>query len=127
MHARDGVEEDVLGARCGERELADVVREVEVDVVDPVGAVQPERHVLEPPSEVTEPGQPLGDERPQVREVEGDIETTGVEDREAADVPCLPRRLEPEEGRVEAGQLDRTGGCHRVSPGCRRAGCGPSR
>lgn len=127
MDPGDGVEENLLRPGLGEGQLAHVVLEVEVDVVDPVGAVEAERDVLEPAAEVTEPGQPLGDERPQVREVEGDIETAGVEDREAADVPCLPRRLEPEEGRVEAGQLDRTGGCHHVSHGCRRAWCGPSR
>jgi hypothetical protein len=92
--------------RRDQRELADVEVQVEVLVVEPVGVVQPERDLHEPPAHRREQRQPLCQERLDVGA--GDRAARAgrrVEDRQPAHVPGLARRLEREELRVQAREL----------------------
>jgi hypothetical protein len=96
----------LVARRRRQRELAHVVLEIEVRVVDPVGVVEPERDRLQPPAERRQQGQALGDEGEDIAELERSGGTCGgIEDGQAADVTGLARILESEELRVEAGEL----------------------
>jgi hypothetical protein len=103
---RDLLGELLVASRRGQAELAHVEVQVEVEVVDPVGIVEAERHLLQAPAQRRQQRQALGDQRLDVgeREVPG-RRRRRVEDRDARDVPALARRLEREELRVEARQL----------------------
>ena len=51
-----------VGPRRRQGDLANVELEVEVRVVDPVGVVEVERHLRQPPPERRHEGEPLGDQ-----------------------------------------------------------------
>jgi hypothetical protein len=95
-----------LGARRRDRGLAHVVVEVEVGVLDPVGQVEAERHLDEPPAEGRQQVQPLGDDRPQALRADRPVgRGRRVVDAQDPDVPERARRLDAQELRVERRQL----------------------
>ena len=67
---RDLLGELLVGPGRRQGELADVEVEVEVAVVDPVGVVEPERHLGEAPAHRRQQRQPLGDHLLHVGELE---------------------------------------------------------
>ena len=99
----------LVAGRRRERELADVVLEIEVGVVDPVGVVEPQRHRFQAPAKRGQQRQALGDERLQVVELEPARRPGArIEHGECADMTGLARALQREELRVETGQLAHT-------------------
>ncbi|HTT00206.1 MAG TPA: wax ester/triacylglycerol synthase domain-containing protein, partial [Streptosporangiaceae bacterium] len=102
-----------LGVRpgAGQRELADVVLDVEVRVVDPVRLVQAERHAPQLAAQHRDQRQPL----PQHLGQPGQGQRLGrlprVQDAHPAHVAGGVRRLQGEERRVQAGEL-----LHRGAP-----------
>ncbi len=94
-----------IGARARQRDLPDVVLDVEVRVVDPVGLVQAERHVEQLAPEYGHERQPFGHDlgEPGQRERLGGV--AGVEQAQPANVPGGVGRLQGEEGGIETGEL----------------------
>ena len=75
-----------------QRQLADVVLEIEVRIVDPVRVVERERHFLQPPAEGWQQRQPLGDHVVDVGELEAAVGARArIEHSHAADVSSLAR------------------------------------
>ena len=107
-------------ARRGEADVAHVVVEVEVGVVDPVRVVEFERHLDQPAAHRLEPP----DEG--VESVVSGLERIEVAvrplvDGEPADVSVGIGRLHVEETRIEAGQLFHV---RSLAPACRQRHCG---
>ena len=106
----------VVGAGRGHRAVPDVEVEVEVGVGDPVGMVEPERHLDQPPPQRLELVQPVGELATPGR-VGREVGVVGpLEDQQLADVQELVVVLEIEEGRVQTGQLLHGGGPPRRRP-----------
>ena len=111
---------DLLGelrirGRRGQRQLAHVVLQVEVRVVDPVGVVEPERNLGEAPAQRGQQRQPVDQQVLEVGALEPAAGRRGrVDHRHAGDVPVLAWGLQREELRVEGGELA------HVGPGDRR-------
>jgi hypothetical protein len=80
--------------------------QVEVRVLDPVGQIDPERHLHEAPAERRQQVQPLPDQPADVlhRQLTARRRRRVVHG-EAADVPVRPRRLDGEELGVERREL----------------------
>jgi hypothetical protein len=96
----------------GERELADVVAQVEVVVGHPVGPVEVERHLGQARREGRDEVQPLVEQALDVLEGDLALRRRGrVDDRQRADVAVVAVGLEREELRVEGRQL-----LHRLRP-----------
>jgi hypothetical protein len=108
---RDLLAELRVGAGWGQRDLARVELEVEVGILHPVGGVEVERDLRQPPSKRRNQRQPLGDH---ALEVENRHRAAGrggsIEDREASHMPVVTRVLEGEELLVQGGEL-----AHRCS------------
>jgi hypothetical protein len=103
---RDLVGELGVVARRGERHLTHVVAEVDLGLLDPVGMVEPERDVREPPPQRRELRAALGQQPRHLEAAEDAVRRRRrVEHRKTADVPRLAWVLKREELRVEAGQL----------------------
>jgi len=103
---RDLLGELRIAARLGERQLADVVVEVEVGVVDPVRVVEAERHLAHAPAQRRQEREPVADQRAHLLAAEAAARRRrGVEDRETRDVPGVAAALQREELRVEASEL----------------------
>jgi hypothetical protein len=95
--------------RRRDRELADVVLEVELGIVDPVGIVEPQRDRFQPPAERGQQRKPLGDHVVDVGELEPSVwPRAWVEHGETANVASLTGRLQRQELRVKSGQLPHT-------------------
>ena len=97
-----------LGVGAGRRQgqLAHVEVEIEVRVVEPVGVVEPEGHLHQPPPERRQQRQPFRDQVLDVGQLEPPARRGGwIQDRQPRHVARLPGRLEREELGVEAGQL----------------------
>jgi hypothetical protein len=80
----------LLGPAGRQRELTDVEVEVEVGIVQPVGVVEPERDLDQPPAQRRQQGQPLFHQAVDV--LEGELPARrgrGVEDRQPGDVARL--------------------------------------
>jgi hypothetical protein len=93
-------------ARGGQGELAHVEVEVEVDVVDPVGIVEPERHLGRTPAQGRQQRQPLGQKQLDVLDRQlAPRRGRRVEDGQAGHMAVLARVLQRQELRVEAGEL----------------------
>ena len=104
--AGDLLGELLLAAGGRQRQLAHVVAEIEVLVVDPVRVIEPERHRREAPAERRQQVQALGDELLQAGRVEHAAGCRrGVVDRKPAHVAEVAAVLQCEELRVEARQL----------------------
>jgi hypothetical protein len=104
--ARARLGEAGLVAGRGHRGLADVEVEVELRVLDPVGVIESERHLGQPPAKHGQHREPLGDQPAEVCDLDlAPGRTRRVIDRQPADVAEGARVLEREELRVEAGQL----------------------
>ena len=98
--ARHLVAELVGGSRGREADVADVVVEIEVGVVDPVRMIEPERNVDEAPAHRRQ----MTDERAEtlVHDVERlEIGRRPLVDRNGVDVPVRVRRLHVQEARIE--------------------------
>jgi hypothetical protein len=91
------------GARQGD--LADVVLDVEVTVVDPVGLVQAERHIQQLAPEHGHQRQPLGHDLGEPGQSQRLGRGTGIEDAQPPDVAGGIGRLEGEERGIHAGEL----------------------
>ena len=102
---------DLLGelrirGRRGQRQLAHVVLQVEVRVVDPVRVVEPERDLLQAPSEGLQQREPVRHQPLHIRQLESTIRPGArIQHRERAHMPGLARRLQRQELRVESCQL----------------------
>jgi len=87
-------------------QLPNVEVEVEPRVVYPVGVIQAERNLGQPPAQRRQQGKPFEDQSFDVGQGES---TAGrrrrIEYRESRHVPALPRVLERQELRVEAREL----------------------
>jgi hypothetical protein len=89
---RDRLGQLAVVARRRHRALTDVEVDVEVGVVDPVGVIEPERHLDELAPERRQQVQPAADDPADVRDLDGASRgRRGVEDREAAHVPVGAR------------------------------------
>ena len=103
---RDLLGQHPLVAGRGQRELADVEVEVEVRVVDPVGVVDPERHLGQAPAKRRQQVQPRGDQLGDRLERQLAAGRGGlVVDRQGADVGVVAAVLDRQELGVDAGQL----------------------
>ncbi len=92
--------------RRRQRDLAHVVLEVEVGIVDPIRIVQAQRHRLEPPPERRQQRKPLGQHVVDVGQFEPPVRSSArIEHGERAHMPALPRRLQRQKLRIEPGQL----------------------
>src|SRR3954451_14544620 len=90
--------------------------QVEVGVLDPVREVEPERDLGELPAERRQRGEPFLEQRVDVTRVQRAAgPRRRVEDREAAYVACLPRRLECQELGVEARELSHLRGVFHLA------------
>src|SRR5215218_125413 len=103
--ARALVGELRVGARSRQGQLAHVVVEVELRIVGPVGVVEPERHLDEPPAQRRQERHAVADEAFHGGAVQSIRRGRGVEDSEAGHVTGLSLVLEGEELGVEAREL----------------------
>ena len=94
-----------VGTRARQRDLADVVLDVEVRVVDPVGLVKAERHVQQLAPQHGHQRQPFGHHLGEPGQGQRLGGAAGVEHAQPADVPGGVRCLQGEEGGVETGEL----------------------
>ena len=92
--------------RRRQRQLAHVVLQVEVRVVDPVRIVEPERDLLEPPAKRRKQRQPLGNQVVDVGQLKASVRPRrGIEHGHPAHMTGLARRFEGQELGVERCQL----------------------
>ena len=90
-----------IGRRRRQRDLAYVVLQIEVRILDPIRVVEVERDRLQPPAKRRQKRQPLLDHVQQVGELELPVGPRArVEHRQRSDVPRLARRFERQELRV---------------------------
>jgi hypothetical protein len=93
-------------ARRGQRGLTDMEVQVEVRVVDPVGEVEPERDLGQPPAQRRQQVQPLLEQLLHLRRTQLAVRRRrGVVDPQERHVSVDPGRFDVEELGVEAGQL----------------------
>ena len=104
--AGDLLGELLLPTARRQSQLAHVEVEIEVGIVEPVGVIEPEGNLDEPPAQRRQQGQALLHQGGDVLEGELPARLGGrVQDRQPRHVTGLVRALQGEELRVEAGQL----------------------